>query len=81
MDFKIFPLLSTRSKRSITRRYNVERSGKRTPHHYTPKKILIDRLSEQLRMNPNEVRKQIAEERLFLLREIYGENEISLKDV
>jgi hypothetical protein len=81
MDFVCYPRLSTRSKRAIIRR-NARRGRNRgKTYHYHPRRMLILRLSAELNLPESAVLRQIAQERLFLLRQIYGENQISPADV
>lgn len=81
MELKCFPLLCNRTQARIQRRrYPVgKKSGRR--YHYRPTKRLIARLAVELKMSSNEVQRQIAMERLYLLRQIYGQNEIGLQDI
>ena len=81
MEFKCFPLLSNESKKLMQRRKH--KVGKRTgkTYHYQPQQRLIERLAFELKMSPGEVRRQIANERLDLLRQIYGQNQITEKDI
>ncbi|ARV60605.1 hypothetical protein BZZ01_20045 [Nostocales cyanobacterium HT-58-2] len=72
MELKAFPLLDTRCKRLMLRRkHRVGKRGRQT-YHYRPQQRLINRLAAQLQMPPQAVRQQIAQERLYLLRQMYG---------
>ncbi|WP_414587409.1 hypothetical protein [Scytonema sp. PCC 10023] len=80
MKLKVFPLLGTPCKRLIMRRKHPlgKRSGQ--TYHYRPQTRLINRLAQELEMSPQSVRQQIAQERLYLLRQYYG-TEIGPQDV
>jgi hypothetical protein len=80
MQLKVFPLLDTRCKRLMQRRKCRGRRRRGQTYHYNPQTRLINRLASQLRMPPDQVRQQIAKERLYLLQQIYG-LEITKKDV
>ncbi len=81
MELKCFPLMGTPCKRLMQRRnYRIgKKAGQR--YRYRPQQRHINRLARELNMNPDDVRKQIASERLYLLRQIYGETEITPADV
>lgn len=81
MDLKCYPLLCTRTKARIRRRRHKlgKRAGK--TYHYFPQERLVQRLAKHLKMQPTEVREQIFKERLYLLRDLYGETEITEADV
>lgn len=80
MELKCFPLLGNESKKLMKKRRC--KFGKKwgLTYHYQPQTRLINRLATELKMSPQDVRRQIAEERLYLLREIYG-NTITSKDI
>lgn len=80
MEFVIYPRLGTFSKRLMKRRNYRLGSKRGQTYHYEPRRELIDRLAQELTMNPRDVRRQIFKERLHLLREIYG-NTITEADV
>ncbi len=80
MNLKIFPLLSTSTKRRIQKITKRRGFGSKRKYHYVPSRKLVTRLANELRISESQVRKQIAEERLYLLQQLYGD-EISLSDV
>lgn len=65
MKLIIFPLLNKRSKTAI------ERVRKRFghPYYYNPKRMLINRLMQELSMSEDEVLEQLRKEREYLTRE------------
>lgn len=81
MDLIVYPLLGTKCKRLMKRRWRTKRWGLRQPYRYRPQYRLILRLMEELKLPEQVIRRQILEERLFLLREIYGADQIGLGDV
>jgi hypothetical protein len=81
MELICYPLLSTRSKRAIIRRKQRRGHNSGKTYHYRPRQTLVKRLEAELNMSQSTVLRQIALERLFLLRQMYGEDEISPKDV
>lgn len=81
MELICYPRLSTRSKRAIIRRKARRGRNRGKTYHYRPRQTLVKRLEAELNMSQSAVLQQIALERLFLLRQIYGESEISAKDV
>lgn len=64
MELKIYPRLSTRSKRAILR--TKTHWGK--PYEYRPRIDLIKRLSRELNMPLSEIYNQILQEREFLTK-------------
>ena len=50
-------------------------------YHYTPTTRLISRLASELNMSEKAVRKQVFEERLFLLRETWNDYTITAAEV
>ena len=81
MDMICYSLMGTKSKRRMTKRYNKGRWGKGRTYRYRPQRRLIQRLAYELGWTESQVREQIAKERLYLLREMYGTNEISEGDI
>lgn len=81
MELKCFPLLCNRTKQTIQRK-NCK-PGRRTfqPFHYFPQERLVQRLAAQLNMSPQAVREQLFQERLYLLKQKFGETEITEADV
>jgi hypothetical protein len=63
MRLVLYPRLNLRSKRAILRTKN--RWGH--PVRYNPRKQLLQRLSEEFKIPEETVRKQLLEERKFLL--------------
>lgn len=68
MNLVIYPLLSTRSKRAMTR----YKKNWGQLYYYNPKKMLVDRLSKQLKLPAITIYALIARERKYLLKEIHG---------
>lgn len=64
MKLKIYPLLSTRSKRAFVR--ETKQYGR--PVRYEPRQELIHRLMRELNMSESEVLRQIREERAWILK-------------
>lgn len=64
MELIIYPRLSTRSRRAISR--NKGRYGR--PYQYRPRITLIDRLAEELGWTYEQVIDQIYAEREYLLK-------------
>ncbi|AKG21491.1 hypothetical protein IJ00_09540 [Calothrix sp. 336/3] len=81
MEIKCFPLLGTLCKRLMLKRKSSRQYGKKRKYHYRPQKRLINRLANELKMSPQDVERQIFRERLHLLRELYGQENISEADV
>lgn len=81
MELKCFPLMGTLTKAQMQRRNCKPGRNSFKRYNYVPQQRLIERLSQELKMPQDEVRKQIFRERLYLLREIYGQNEITEADV
>lgn len=65
----------------MRRRWRKKRYGVKQSYHYVPQYRLIKRLMEELGYTEVQVRKQIYDERLYLLREDWGINAISAADV
>jgi hypothetical protein len=63
MELILYPRLSTRSKRAITRR--KKKWGH--PYHYSPRGDLLERLSSETGMSIDEVYFQLQRERQYLL--------------
>jgi hypothetical protein len=63
MDFVIYPLLGTTSRRAMVR----EKSRFGRPYVYQPRGNLLDRLSAETGMTKNAVLRQIARERQQLI--------------
>lgn len=81
MELICYPLLSTPSKRAMRRRWRKKRHGIKQPYHYVPQYRLILRLMEELRFTEGQVRQQIYDERLYLLKEDWGQSAITVADV
>jgi len=64
MNLKVYPLLSTRSKRAMLR----VRKKWGHPYYYIPRHQLLVRLSSELGMTQQQVIEQVQEERKFLLK-------------
>lgn len=80
MELQIFYLVCTRTKRLLQRRYKPGGKGGKRKYHYVPQIRLVRRLASELKISESQVRRKIAEERLYLLRQLYGD-EISISDV
>ncbi|MBD2303770.1 hypothetical protein [Nostoc sp. FACHB-190] len=65
----------------MRRRWRKKRYGIKQPYHYVPQYRLIKRLMQELGYTDVQVRQQIFDERLWLLREDWGENAITKADV
>lgn len=63
MQLKLYPKLSTRSKRAILR--TTKRFG--NPVTYNPRVCLLKRLSSETGLSEKEVRQQLIRERQWLL--------------
>lgn len=72
MDLICYPLMSTSTKKRMRRRFRFTPHKLNRTYHYTPGTSLVTRLANELRMSEAAIRKQIAEERLYLLRDVYG---------
>lgn len=72
MKLICYPLMGTKSKRLMIKRTrkNGRKLGK--TYHYVPRNDLIARLVYELNMDEEAVRKQIFDERLYLLRETWN---------
>lgn len=81
MNLICYPLMGTKSKRLMVKRKrsNGRKLGK--TYHYTPRTDLISRLAYELNMNEKAIRKQIFDERLFLLRETWNDYTITIAEV
>lgn len=64
MDLKLFPRLSTRSRRAIQR--TKKRGG--DPYIYRPRGTLMARLAQETGMSVTEVYRQLLREREVLIR-------------
>lgn len=51
------------------------------PYHYVPRYDLVKNLMHELGLSEISVRKQIRDERLWLLREDYGTDAITTADI
>ena len=69
MELKLYPKLSTRSKRALTRKHyrGSQRHAPGEPVVYTPRGALVARLSRETGMNEEAVIKQLFAEREYLL--------------
>ena len=81
MELICYPLLSTTSQRTMRRRWRRKRYGVKQSYHYVPQYRLIKRLMNELGYTEAQVRQQIYNERLYLLREDWGSSAISPADV
>lgn len=81
MQLLCYPLLGTKTRRLMRRRWRSKRWGLRQPYRYRPQYRLILRLMSETGMSEQAVRQQIYKERLFLLRQDWGEDQISAADV
>lgn len=68
MKLIVYPLLSTRSRRSFSRK----KTKWGHPHFYQPRIDLLARLSYELGMTKEGVLDQIAKEREYVLKILYG---------
>lgn len=76
MDIICYMLMDTRTKRRMMKRFVRGRNGRNRTYHYRPQYRLILRLMQELGLSEAQVRKQIYQERLYLLREEWGASEI-----
>jgi hypothetical protein len=67
MNLTLYPRLSTRSKKAVTRKNG--RWGK--PYFYRPRGSLLERLARETGMTINQVRLQLEKEREYLLQQKY----------
>lgn len=81
MELKCFPLLRPKTKVLIQRKNCKPGKTPGKPYHYFPQERLVQRLAKQLNMSSEAVREQIFKERLYLLRQKFGESEITEADV
>jgi len=64
MNLICYPLLGTRSKRALTR----EKSSYGADYHYRPRGNLLQRLSRETGLSPEDCYQQLLKERAYLLR-------------
>ncbi|QMS87309.1 hypothetical protein HUN01_06820 [Nostoc edaphicum CCNP1411] len=81
MDLICYPLMGTKSQRCMLRRRAKGWQVGGRAYHYVPRYELIRRLMEQTGLSEESVRKQIRDERLWLLQEDYGTGAITAADV
>jgi hypothetical protein len=67
MDLALYPKLSTRSKKALTRKNGYW--GK--PYIYRPRGRLLERLGRETGMTINQVRSQLEKEREYLIAQKY----------
>lgn len=67
MNLTLYPRLSTRSKKAVTRKNG--RWGK--PYFYRPRGRLLERLARETGMTINQVRSQLEKEREYLIAQKY----------
>jgi len=67
MNLTLYPKLSTRSKKALTRKN--ARWGK--PYIYRPRGSLLERLARETGMTINQVRSQLEKERQYLIVQKY----------
>jgi hypothetical protein len=69
MDLILFPLLGTRSRRAIQRRFHrpSQRHRATDPYHYSPRMVLLESLANQTGMTLQEIVEQLNREREYLL--------------
>jgi hypothetical protein len=81
MQLICYPLMGTKTKRLMVKR--TRKNGRKVgnTYHYVPRTDLIKRLTQELQMSEKAVRKQINEERLWLLRETWNDPTITRADV
>lgn len=76
MDIICYSLMGTPCKRLMMKRYVRGRNGRNRTYHYRPQYRLILRLMNELGWSEAKVREQIYKERLYLLRQEWGESAI-----
>jgi len=67
MNLTLYPRLSTRSKKALTRKNGYW--GK--PYVYRPRGCLLERLARETGMTINQVRSQLEKEREYLISQKY----------
>ena len=67
MNLTLYPRLSTRSKKALTRKNGYW--GK--PYIYRPRGQLLERLARETGMTINQVQSQLEKERLYLIAQKY----------
>lgn len=74
MQLLIYPRLSPRSQKAMRRRWKTKGKyySKRVwrKYEYTPRRNLIYRLSVELGLSDRQIREQIVEERIYILKNI-----------
>lgn len=81
MELICYPLMGTKSQRRMHRRRVKGWQTKGKTYHYVPQYRLVLRLMEETGLSEELVRKQIRDERLWLLQQDYGANAITPADV
>ena len=77
MELLCFPLMSKASRTLMEKRYRFGGGKYNREYRYRPQYRLIQRLSRALNISESQVREQIYKERLYLLREKYGYDQIT----
>lgn len=67
MNLTLYPKLSTRSKKALTRK--TGRWAK--PYNYKPRGHLLERLARETGLTLNQVRSQLEKEREYLISQKY----------
>lgn len=76
MDLICYDRMSTRSKRCMKRRWDKKQKTVKKAYHYQPRAELVGNLAYELGLTEAQVRAQIRRERLYLLRQDWGEDAI-----
>lgn len=66
--------MTDRSKCLMVKRYKGKRGGLPLIYKYRPRQSLIGRLASELNMSESSIRETIKTERLYLLRDLYGQD-------
>lgn len=81
MELICFDRMSGHSKNCMMRRWNKKARTIKQAYHYRPRATLVYNLAFELGMSEEAVIKQIRNERLWLLRDIYGQDVITRADI
>lgn len=72
MELKVYPRLSTECKRLMHRLVWGPSKKPGQPYYYEPQRRLLRRLASELNITEAAARKQLLEERKYLLEQAYG---------
>lgn len=80
MYTRCYFLMGTPSQRLMLKRYKGKRGGIRLFYKYRPRRGLIQRLAFELNSSETAIREEIKNERLYLLRSLYG-SEVRISEI